>query len=353
MAAARFWFGVRLAGVALLATAAGAGFAAYEEYATRKKAPPPVVVKPKPKPKPPADTLADPITPDRPVKLDRTRDAASGDWVHARPGFQYSRSTAERGGVNPCAMPDVDAGGFAPWTNLAKGRFTLPRAGAVQPNGDFDLVLHFHGDDLARRELIESGQTFVLYSLTLDPSESYSAQFAGSKLMAQLVAGIEASLGAQHGGHAHARHVALSAWSAGYMAVLSILVQPEAKDVDGVVLIDGLHGQRGALEHQLEPFVEYARRAESGERFFFVTHSSIDPPAFASTTESAHYLLSALGEKPVAVRRDDRAGLELVEYFSHGSFNVRGYAGNDKADHCAQVTLLRDAYRALGRRWHD
>jgi hypothetical protein len=83
----------------------------------------------------------------------------------------------------------------------------------------------------------------------------------------------------------------------------------------------------------------------------FVTHSSIDPPAFASTTEAVHYLLSALGEKPTAVKRDDRGGLELVEYFSHGDFNVRGYAGNDKADHCAQVMLLRDAFAALGRHW--
>ncbi len=341
---------MRLAVLALVATVLGAGVAAYVEF-VRRKPPTPVVAKPKPKPKPPPEIVADPVTPGRPARLDRTRDAASGDWVHVHPGFQYSRGTEERGGVNPCALPDADTSGFSPWTSLAKGRFTLP-GGAVAPNGDFDLVMHFHGDDLARRELALSGQKFVLYSLTLGAEDSYSALFAGSKLMSQLVAAIEATLAAAHGGHAHARHVALTAWSAGYMAVLSILVQPEAKDVDAVALIDGLHGQRGALEHQLAPFVDYARRAETGERFFFISHSSIDPPAFASTTEAAHYLLSALGEKPEAVRRDDRGGLELVEYFSHGDFNVRGYAGNDKEDHCAQVMLLRDALAAIGRRWH-
>jgi hypothetical protein len=62
-------------------------------------------------------------------------------------------------------------------------------------------------------------------------------------------------------------------------------------------------------------------------------------------------MLSALGARPEPVRRDDRYGLELIEYFSRGDFHVRGYAGNDKADHCAQVTLLRDAYAAVGRRW--
>ena len=101
----------------------------------------------------------------------------------------------------------------------------------------------------------------------------------------------------------------------------------------------------------IDPLQVSMTGVKMGERFLLVTHSSIDPPNFSSTTESAHYLLSALGEKPQPVRRNDRFGLELIEYFTHGEFHVRGYAGNDKADHCAQVTLLRDAFSALGRRW--
>lgn len=248
-------------------------------------------------------------------------------------------------------MPGADASGLEVWTNLSKGRFTRPREGVFDAQGNFDLILHFHGDELAKRELIESGEKFVLYGLTVDASESYAQLFSGTKLYGSLVAQIEQLLTASHGSPVHARHVALSAWSAGYMAVMATLVQPEAKDVEGAVLIDGMHGPRGKLEHQLAPFVDYARRAATGERFFFVTHSSIDPPNFSSTTESAHYLLSALGAKPEAVQRNDGFGLELVEYFSRGDFHVRGYAGNDKADHCAQVTLLRTAYRALGRRF--
>jgi hypothetical protein len=248
-------------------------------------------------------------------------------------------------------MPAADAGALEAWSSLSKGRLSVPRTGALDATGGFELVLHFHGDELARRELVESGQNFVLYSLTLDPSESYAALFAGTKLFSQLALQIEQNVGAKYGVRAHVGQVALTAWSAGYMAVLSILAQPEAKDVDAVVLIDGLHGPRGALTERLAPFVEFARRAVRGERFMLITHSSIDPPDFASTTESAHHVLAALGERPQAVRREDRVGLELVEYFTRGDFHVRGYAGNDKADHCAQVTLLRDAYAALARRW--
>jgi len=106
-----------------------------------------------------------------------------------------------------------------------------------------------------------------------------------------------------------------------------------------------------AFEAQLDPFLKYARLAVAGQRFMFISHSSIDPPDFASTTESAHYLMQRLDGRPQAVRRQDAFGLELVELFSRGELHVRGYAGNDKADHCAQLALLRDVYRTLGDRW--
>jgi hypothetical protein len=337
-------------GFLVLLAAAGVGYWAFERFAPRPER---MGVTPPPSARPPPNTIVDPLAPGRLVALDLApRAATSTDWLKARPAFQYSRAAAERGGVNPCALPAADTSDWQAWSSLSKGHFTAPRAGAVDDTGGFDLVVYFHGDELARRELVESHQRFVLYALTLDPSESYAALFAGTKLFGQLVQQIEQKLGAARGAPAHARHVAVAAWSAGYMAVLSILSQPEAKDVDGVVLIDGLHGPRGGLERPLAPFVDFARRAETGERFMLVTHSSIDPPDFASTTEAAHYLLSALAERPRPVRRDDRLGLELIEYFTQGDFHVRGYAGNDKADHCAQVTLLRDAYAALGRRWH-
>jgi hypothetical protein len=121
-----------------------------------------------------------------------------------------------------------------------------------------------------------------------------------------------------------------------------------------VILSDGLHAPRknhAAFTLQLQPFVDYAREAASGKHFMFISHSSIDPPNFASTTECAHYLVAELGGKPRAVRREDAMGLELIEFFSKQDLHVRGYAGNDKADHCAQLALLRDAYAAVGKRW--
>jgi hypothetical protein len=302
----------------------------------------------------PAGMLVDPISPERPAALDSGRAVNAANWVTARPGFQYSLPAAQRGGVAPCASRPVDTSAFHDWQRLGQGRFIAPRSEAVDASGHFDLVIHLNGDEPIRRELATSKQRFVLYTLTIEPGRSYASLFSGTPLYRSIIDGIERALGEREQREARVRHVALSAWSAGFVGVAALLGQEASKNVDAVVLVDGLHAPRKdqrAFEAQLKPFVDYAARAARGERFFFVSHSSIDPPGFASTTECAHYLIASLGGAPQAVRRKDSLGLELVEYFTRGELHVRGYAGNDKADHCAQLAVLAEVYAALGRRW--
>ncbi len=277
-----------------------------------------------------------------------------GDWVKARPRFQYSHSAAERGGVEPCTTQPLDTSAYTEWASLQRGRYVMPRDAPTDSAGRFDLIIHLHGDEPVLRELVKSEQRFVLYALTLPPEEGYAGAFSGSHFYEAIVAEVEQAVSQRTARVARARRVLMSAWSAGFSGVAAALSQPVSKDVDAVVLVDGLHAPRTDLEAfkaQLQPFVDYASRAAAGDRFLFVSHSSIDPPDFASTTECAHYLIASIGGKPLSVRRKDALGLELVEYFTRGGFHVRGYAGNDKPDHCAQLGVLRDVYAALGRRW--
>lgn len=312
-------------------------------------APPPSAATPAPSP----SLVVDPIAPDRPISLDPTPRGEAADWVSARPSFQASRSAVERGGVEPCAIQSVDTSDFEPWSRLSKGQLLVPQKDAWDAEGQFTLVLHLHGSDPVRRELIESGQHFVLYAITLDINQSYAPLFAAHGLDT-LVAEVEQALSKRAAKPLRAGHVILSAWSAGFVGVEAALAQSGGHAIDAAILIDGLHAPRNdpnAFRAQLEPFVRYAQRAARRDGFFFISHSSIDPPDFASTTECAHYLVSAVGGRPQAVRRADRFGLEMVESFEQGDLYVRGYAGNDKADHCAQLALLRDVYAALGKRW--
>lgn len=305
-------------------------------------------------PPPSPSALTDPLFPSRPAALDRARAELDSNWVKAAPNakFQYSRPASERDGVEPCGAPLPKAANEV--LSLSRGYLFTSGQGLLDRAGRFDLIFHLHGESPVRRELIESGQPFALYTLTLPVNASYAPLFAGSGLFEQLLAEITSSISSRYGVAAQLGHVTLSAWSAGFEGVRSILYQPEAARVEALLLIDGFHAPRtpNGLATQLEPFVRFARRAMRGETWFALTHSSIRTQGFTSTTESAHYLVNELGGKPTAVSRDDGFGLELVETFSSGALFVRGYAGNDKADHCAQLFLLRSLFTALNRHFH-
>jgi hypothetical protein len=86
----------------------------------------------------------------------------------------------------------------------------------------------------------------------------------------------------------------------------------------------------------------------------FVSHSSIITPGYASTTETAQYLVWRLGGKPQPSTSTlaDPMGLERITSFSKGNFHVRGFRGNGAADHCAQLGLMRDVLRVhIKPRW--
>lgn len=298
--------------------------------------------------------LADPLARGRAPELDSARPAPSGDWVRARPAeaFQYSLDADVRG-VEPCNSP-ATAEARERLKPLGNGFLYVPE-GSFERNGRFNLIIHLHGQEVVLRELVASGERFVLYTLTSPPEKSYAPAFSGPRILPDLITRIEAEVSERVGRALRAQRVAVSAWSAGFEGVRAILHQPEEPRMDAVLLIDGLHAPRDSevFKARMAPFVKFAERASQGERFMAITHSSIPTPSYASSTETAHYLTSALGGKPLAVRRDDGFGLELVESFSKGDLHVRGYAGNDKADHCAQLFLLRNIFGALGKRWKD
>lgn len=307
------------------------------------------------------EAIDDPLIPGAKLKVVGPRGvgvsgAGVGDaWVTARPASRWraEKPASKRGGIDPCDAPDPGFAGFSRWQPLGGGAlYLVPESGAFDADGRFDLVMHFHGHDVARKDFVLAAQPFVMLGLSLPTGGAYRQRLAGPEALGHFVAAIEAALSKQRKATVAARRIAVTAWSGGYEAV-SLLLEHHAERIDAVVLLDGLHASRKAatMELQLAPFVRYAQRAATGDAFMLVTHSSIEPGTYASTTETAHHLIHAVGGRPLEVRRDDRYGLELIGAFSEGSFHVRGYAGGGEADHCAHLALYADALRAIGRRW--
>src|SRR5262249_35522253 len=137
-------------------------------------------------------------------------------------------------------------------------------------------------------------------------SAAYGKAFADPGAFTALLREAEAKAGRKFD------RVGLTAWSAGYGAVRAILKAPAHRErVRFVLLCDGLHagyarGKPGPKEsdlvaEDLAAFVEFAKDAAAGKKQFLLAHTEIFPGTFASTTETADYLLRQLGltRKPV------------------------------------------------------
>jgi hypothetical protein len=283
------------------------------------------------------------------------------------PETQTQKSAEERG-VNPCNTPDPGFGTFGAWDRSPEmGQMIIPQSGGLTKSGQFDVLFHFHGHEAARKEWVQAINGIVLVGIDLgNGSGPYSAAFNAPAVFERLLASVERGV-AKHFRRSKvtARHIGLSAWSAGYGAVQEILNSPFGKRrVDTVILLDALHtgylpGNPGVkiLNHQqIQSFIDFAKLAVQKQRLMFVSHSSIIPPGYASTTETANLLVRAIGGRPTRTkpRSGDPMGLELVQRFSHGNFHVRGFSGNDKMDHCAHFGLLQDVARVhLAPRWNS
>jgi hypothetical protein len=283
-------------------------------------------------------------------------------WIVEKPdrSTQHEKPASERG-VNPCATPDPGFGVYGKWDRApSMGQMIVPERGGLTKAGEFDVMIHFHGHEPARKEWVKVMDGAVLVGIDLGVgSGAYEKVFQDPAAFSELVESVERGVAkSRNVPRARARKIGLSAWSAGYGAIQYILSQPKhERRIDAVVLLDGLHsGYQGDSLNplQLAPFVAFARKASAGDRFMFVSHSSIVPPGYASTTETARYLIAELGGRPRSARprSSDPMGLELIGRYSQGNFHVRGYSGNGKLDHCAHLGLFADVLRVhVKPRW--
>lgn len=282
-------------------------------------------------------------------------------WVLAEPPpeTQGEKPSVARGGMFPCAAPDPGFAHYAKWVQVAPMAHVLappaaPNLATVRADGGFDVVFHFHGREPLRKEWVRamdgSSSDAVLVAVDIGiASEPYRETFRDPRTFSQVLLAVEAELKRRSGNpHAFAQNITLSAWSAGYGAVGQLLSQPMAQTrVGSVVLLDGLHAgfEDASLNaDRMQPFVEFAKLAAAGSRFMFVSHSSIRTPGYASTTQTARYLVWKLGGRPQSTSStaSDPMGLERYATFSQGNFHVRGFAGSGASDHCAHLGLMRD-----------
>ncbi len=214
-----------------------------------------------------------------------------------------------------------------------------------------DLVIHFHGAAwLPEQAVANLGNVTAAAVVNLGAgSGAYHRAFADPSAFDSLMNGVTREISAALGKKERIGRVTLVGFSAGHGAIRAILREPRHfARVDAVLLLDGMHTSyvpEGSLlatgaaldTTNLNAFADFARAAMRGEKRFVVTHSEIFPGTFASTTETADWLLHALGLRRKPVLKWGPRGMQQLSEAHSGRFDLMGFAGNSAPDHIDQL----------------
>ncbi|WP_437814507.1 hypothetical protein [Sorangium sp. So ce1078] len=302
-----------------------------------------------------------------------------------------SRSAREGAAAKVLVAPEVFSRwqGATPQPEIRHDGYASIRGGVLftpetfRPTGSsYDLLLHFHGNTQLVRESAEvAGLNAAVAVINLGiGSGAYEDLYAQPGMFESLLADIDRALAQRGLPTPRLRRVALSSWSAGYGAVAKILeLRRGIEALDAILVTDGIHcgfvpGHPSGLNNlQLASFARAAQLAASGQMLFTITHSEIDPIAYASSSATADYLLGAAAGHPVerassveapphlrlraaegAVSRKLEKQMIPTTEASVGELRVRGFRGNTPEHHMAHLLQMASTVLPeLVERWRE
>ena len=226
-----------------------------------------------------------------------------------------------------------------------------------------DLVVYFHGAAwLPHQAVAAFDNSTVSAVVNLGAgSGAYHRAFAEPAAFDTLLANISREIASVTGRSSRVARLTLVGFSAGHGAIRAILLEPRHfASVGAVLLLDGMHtsyvpegtvlNAGGTLDTtNLAAFASFARAAMRGEKRFLVTHSEIFPGTFASTTETADWILAAIGLKRTPVLRWGPRGMQQLSEVRSGRFELLGFAGNSAPDHIDQLHAMPEMLKRLLR----
>ncbi len=242
----------------------------------------------------------------------------------------------------------------------------IPLGYTVPKSGHIELSMHFHTADWYAKEIHarRGAKNPLLIMGGLEGSESYRKPFLEANYFQDLLSKVAAHF-IDQGAPPNTRvtSVEISSFSAGYGAVREILKSPEYVDlIHTVVLCDSMYAgfavpgggtDRSPLPAHVASFVDFARLAVDGKKTFVVSFSQVQPAAYASTGDTAKYLVHEVGGELESVApgscpaADPGVDYPLLYRYDKGGLHVWGYAGDDAAAHISQARAVEDFWKAL------
>ncbi len=212
-------------------------------------------------------------------------------------------------------------------------------------SGRADILIHFHGLSYIPKYAVNNSENSLIPAVVNLGSGSsvYEKPFKNKHVFPKLIKEIKDSVSAEMSVDLENAKIYISSFSAGYGAVRAILKE-HLFHIDGIILLDGLHTdyvpERKVLasggkinEIKMKDFLLFARLAADGKKRFLITHSAIFPGTYASTTETADYIIKTLVLKRNPVIEWGPVGMQTVSVTNRNGLTVLGFAGNTAPDH--------------------
>lgn len=210
-----------------------------------------------------------------------------------------------------------------------------------------NLLIHFHGSAYIPVAALQNvPKKYILTVVNLGSGSSvYQREFSEHITFTKFLSIVKQLIKLKLNSGIIIDQVLITSFSAGYGAVRAILQgEGTPENIDGIILLDGLHtdyipdktvvADGGRLNaEKLEPFLTFANLAKAGQTFFLITHSEIFPGTYASTTETADYLIQSTGLKRVPVLKWGPGGMQQLSEVCQNRFYIFGFAGNSAPDH--------------------
>jgi hypothetical protein len=234
-------------------------------------------------------------------------------------------------------------------TPLELGRLFVPKG----VKGHAKLLFFFHGGAWVP-EVATAGQKGMAVVLVQAGavSSSYEKLFEDPGRFARLIAEAQAKSGLTFS------EIDLGGWSAGCGALRKLLNDPTSYErVHGILCIDGIHtnyanGKPGPEESvldesNLQNWLRFGRDAMAGKKRLVITHSEIFPGTYASTTETADWLLREWELRNRAVVNWGPMKTQMLSEAKQGGLTVAGFAGNSAPDHLDELHSLPEYLKWL------
>ncbi|MBI5758762.1 MAG: hypothetical protein HZA46_09610 [Planctomycetales bacterium] len=235
-------------------------------------------------------------------------------------------------------------------SDLSIGKLFVP-AGFAPADGRVQVIVHLHGAPaVCERNLKRSGVEAVLVNVTLNGlSGVYTEKFKNPETFQTLLRETNSKLRElKVADNPAIERVTVTSFSAGFGGVRELLKSDDIyQRIDTLVMADSIYAgyKPGTDSWQVEPkhmegFLRFARDAAEGKKTLVISNCQLQPDGYASTGETADYLLTELGLKREAVDEIWADDWQCTSHCQRKGFRVYGFAGDAGKDHVRHLQNL-------------